>query len=228
MEPGLYLVGTPIGNLEDITLRALRVLREADVIMAEDTRHSRILLNRHEITTHMISCHKFNEASRIERVRERIDAGQAVALITDGGMPCISDPGARLVSACREAGHYVTVIPGPSAVSAAIALSGLVEKAYHFEGFLPHKSGGRARRLSELAAGTTPVVIFESPYRLIKVMGEIEEQMGPRLVFVARELTKKFEEGCRGAPRDIIRAFEGRTVKGELVIIISNELCGSD
>jgi len=228
MESGLYIVGTPIGNLEDITLRALDVLREADVIMAEDTRHSRILMNRYEIKTHLISCHKFNEASRIERVQQAIAAGQTVALITDSGMPCISDPGSRLVHACREAGYYVTIIPGPSSVSAAIALSGMVEQGYHFEGFLPRKSGGRARRLTELAASTVPVVIFESPYRLLKVMGEIEQHMGPRLVFVGRELTKRFEEGLKGTPADIIKAFEQRRVKGELVIIISHEMLGDD
>ena len=228
MEPGLYIVGTPIGNLEDITFRALEVLREVDIIMAEDTRHSRILMNRYEIKTHLISCHKFNEASRIERVQQAIAAGQAVALITDSGMPCISDPGSRLVTACRETGCYVTVIPGPSSVSSAIALSGMVDQRYHFEGFLPRKSGGRTRRLIELAASTVPVVIFESPYRLLKVMGEIEQHMGTRLVFVGRELTKRFEEGLKGTPADIIKAFEQRRVKGELVIIISHEMVSDD
>ncbi len=221
METGVYIVGTPIGNLEDITARALRTLREADVIMAEDTRHTGILLARYEIRTPMVSCHKFNEARRFERIRDEIAQGRAVAMVTDAGMPGISDPGARTVRMCREAGIHVWVIPGPCAVSAAVALSGMGDAGYHFEGFLPHKSGGRQRRLEQLAHETVPVVFYESPYRLLKLMDEIERVVGPRPVFVGRELTKKFEEGIFGTPAVIRASFEKRTVKGELVVIMA-------
>ena len=221
MEPGLYIVGTPIGNLADITYRAVEVLREADVIMAEDTRRTYKLLARYELRVPMVSCHKFNEAARVDRILREIREGHAVALVTDSGMPAVSDPGSRVVAACRKADLPVTVIPGPSAVSAAMALSGLGGGGYHFDGFLPHKSGARKRRLAELAEETLPVVLFESPYRLLKLMGEIEEVLGERTVFVGRELTKKFEEGLLGSPAEICSAFGTRTVKGEQVVIIA-------
>lgn len=221
MEPGLYIVGTPIGNLEDVTYRAVETLRAADVIMAEDTRRTRKLLSRYDISTRMVSCHKFNEAARVERVLGHIQGGDAVALVTDSGMPCVSDPGARVVAACREAGVRVTVIPGPSAVSAAVALSGMGGNGFRFEGFLPHKRGARARRLAELAEEEVPVVLFESPYRLVRLMSEVEDVVGARPVFVGRELTKHFEEGLLGTPAEIREAFSGRTVKGEVVVIIA-------
>ncbi len=223
MEPGLYIVGTPIGNLSDMTFRAVDTLRDADVIMAEDTRRTGKLLARYELKTRMISCHKFNEASRVERTLREIQAGSAVALVTDSGMPAVSDPGSRIVAACHEAGLPVCVVPGPSAVSAAVALSGMAGQGYHFEGFLPHKSGARKRRLGELSGEKLPVVLFESPYRLIRLMNEIEEVLGSRDLFVGRELTKKFEEGLLGHPEDIREAFSARSVKGELVIVIAPE-----
>ncbi|MGD9874628.1 MAG: 16S rRNA (cytidine(1402)-2'-O)-methyltransferase [Kiritimatiellia bacterium] len=221
METGVYIVGTPIGNLEDITARALRTLREANVIMAEDTRHTGILLARYEIRTPMVSCHKFNEAYRFERIRDEVAQGHAVAMVTDAGMPGISDPGARTVRMCRAAGIPVWVIPGPCAVSAAMSLSGMGDAGYHFEGFLPHKSGGRQRRLEELSHETLPVVFYESPYRLIKLMDQIEQFVGPRRIFVGRELTKKFEEGISGTPAEIRASFEKRSVKGEIVVIMA-------
>ncbi|MFH0908420.1 MAG: 16S rRNA (cytidine(1402)-2'-O)-methyltransferase [bacterium] len=221
MDPGLYIVGTPIGNLGDITFRAVETLKAADVILAEDTRHTRKLLARYDIHAPMLSCHRFNEAARAEKALEAIRAGRAVALVTDSGMPGISDPGARVVAACRAAGFPVTAIPGPTAVATAVALSGMGGRGYHFEGFLPHKSGARKRRLGELAAEEQPVVLFESPYRLLKLMTEIEEVMGPRRVFLGRELTKQFEECIEGAPADVRAAFAGRTVKGEQVVVIA-------
>ena len=220
MDAALYIVGTPIGNLGDITLRAIDTLKSASLIMAEDTRQTHKLLERYEIRTPMLSCHKFNEASRVETVLEKIRAGAAVAMVTDSGMPAISDPGSRVVDACHRAGLKVTVIPGPSAVTAALALSGFGGSGFHFEGFLSHKSAARVRRLTELAGLDVPVVLFESPYRLIKLMDEAAQALGSRELFVGRELTKQFEECLRGPPDRIKAAFEKRSVKGELVVVI--------
>lgn len=221
MNPGLYLVGTPIGNLADITLRALDTLRNASVILTEDTRHTRILLDHHGIRTPMISCHKFNEASRTVMVLERIRAGAAVAMVSNAGMPCISDPGARTVAACREAGLPVTVIPGPSAVTTAVSMAGLLTHAFVFEGFLPRKPGGRARRLGELAAMGMAVVLYESPYRLARLAKEVGAAFGTRRMVVARELTKHFEECFAGTPDAIAARLATRPVKGEVVVIIA-------
>ena len=221
MNAGLYIVGTPIGNLGDLSFRALETLKEADLIVAEDTRHTRRLTNRYEITTRLMSCHKFNEVQRAEQIIERIQQGEAVAMVTDSGMPCISDPGARVVARCQKAAITITAVPGPAAVTTAVALSGLGEKGFIFAGFLPHKSGGRKRDLLKWAEADLPVVLYESPYRLIKLMGEIEEHLGAeRRVFVAREMTKKFEELSSGTPADIRAAYDGRNVKGERVVII--------
>lgn len=214
-------MGTPIGNLGDISARALETLKEADLIMAEDTRHTRRLTQRYEITTRLMSCHKFNEMHRAEQLIERIQSGEAVAMVTDSGMPGISDPGARVVARCREAGAPITAVPGPAAVTTAVALSGFGEKGFIFAGFLPHKSGGRKRDLLKWAETDLPVVLYESPYRLLKLMGEIIEHLGgDRIVFVGRELTKKFEELTTGSPMEILARYEGRTVKGECVVII--------
>ncbi len=221
MDAGLYIVGTPIGNLGDISFRALETLKEADLIMAEDTRHTRRLTNRYEITTHLMSCHKFNEVQRAEQIVERIQNGEAIAMVTDSGMPGISDPGARVVALCRETGVMVTSIPGPAAVTTAVALSGLGEKGFIFAGFLPHKSGGRKRDLLKWMEADLPVVFYESPHRLIKLLNEIEEHLGAdRSLFVGRELTKKFEELSAGNPTEIRAQYEGRNVKGECVVIV--------
>ncbi|MGI6598271.1 MAG: 16S rRNA (cytidine(1402)-2'-O)-methyltransferase [Kiritimatiellia bacterium] len=222
LQPGLYLVGTPIGNLEDITLRALRVLRTASCILAEDTRRTRILLERHGITTPLISCHKFNERAREEEILRRIHEGQALALVTDAGMPGISDPGARAASAVRRAGACVTVIPGPCALTAAIALGGSVDgRGFRFEGFLDHKTAARRRRLRELAAETQTVALYESPYRILKLLTEVEEELGPeRRLFIARELTKKFEETVTGTPAELRRHYETHSLKGEFVVLL--------
>ena len=221
MEPGLYIVGTPIGNLGDISYRAIETLKNADLIVAEDTRHTRRLTARYEIDTHMQSCHKFNEIQRAEQLIERIQEGQAVAMVTDSGMPGISDPGSRVVALCRKAGVDITAVPGPAAVTTAVALSGYGEKGFIFAGFLPHKSGGRKRDIEKWKHADLPVVLYESPYRLIKLMGEIEEYLGEeRTVFVGRELTKKFEECTEGSPEVVRTTYANRTVKGECVVII--------
>lgn len=220
MQPGLYLVGTPIGNLQDITLRALETLRSVSLILAEDTRQTRKLLERHGLNTPMLSYHKFNEAARVNEVLDRLRGGAALALVTDAGMPGVSDPGARVVAACRAAGLPVYVVPGPSAVTAAVALSGLSGGGFVFGGFLPHKTGARRRRLAELGQGGLPVVLFESPYRLLKLADDVEAVLGARRMVVARELTKHFEEVVEGPPAAIRAAFAKRAVKGELVVVL--------
>lgn len=223
MNSGLYIVGTPIGNLGDVTLRAVETLKSAALVVAEDTRETRKLLDRYEIRTPMMSCHKFNEASRVQLVLDRIREGQAVALVTDSGMPAVSDPGSRVVAACREAGLAVTAVPGPSAVTTAVALSGFGGAGFLFEGFLSHKATARERRLAERAQIDVPLVLFESPFRLVKLLDEIERVLGPRRVFVGRELTKHFEECRAGTPAEIRAAYANRTVKGELVVVIAPE-----
>jgi len=221
MNPGLYIVGTPIGNLADMTFRAVETLKNATVILTEDTRHTRILLDHYGITTPMISCHKFNEASRTATVVEKARAGAAVALVTDGGMPTISDPGARTVAACRAAGLPVTVIPGPTALTTAMALAGIIDHAFIFEGFLPHKSGARARRLAELAAMHMTVVFYESPYRVERLANEVATAFGPCRMTIARELTKYFEECFSDTPTAIAARVKARPVKGEVVAIVT-------
>ena len=222
LAPGLYLVGTPIGNLEDVTLRALRILRSATHILAEDTRHTRLLLDRHGIRTPLISCHKFNERAREEEILRRIRAGEALALVTDAGMPGISDPGARAADAVRAAGLPVTVIPGPCALSAAVALCGAVEsRGFLFEGFLDHKTAARRRRLQELAAFPAPIVFYESTHRILKLLDEVEQELGPaRRLFIARELTKKFEETVAGTPAELRAHYQTHSLKGEFVVIL--------
>ena len=222
LAPGLYLVGTPIGNLEDVTLRALRILRSATHVLAEDTRHTRILLDRHGISTPLISCHKFNERAREEEILRRIRAGEALALVTDAGMPGISDPGARAADAVRAAGLPVTVIPGPCALSAAVALCGAVEsRGFLFEGFLDHKTAARRRRLQELAAFPAPIVFYESTHRILKLLDEDEQELGPaRRLFIARELTKKFEETVAGTPAALRAHYQTHSLKGEFVVIL--------
>lgn len=221
MTPGLYVVGTPIGNLEDLSPRAIQTLSGAEAILTEDTRHTRILLDRFGIKTPTVSCHKFNEASRVEGVVQRIKAGGAIALVTDSGMPAVSDPGSRMVAACRRAGVPVTSVPGPSAVTTAVALSGFGGNGFVFAGFAPRKSGALRRVLGELATCPVPIVLFESPYRVLKLLGEIAVVLGDRPVCMARELTKKFEETRVGTATELMAAYEGRTVKGEIVVVVA-------
>jgi len=221
MEPGLYIVGTPIGNLSDLSARAIETLQQVDLICAEDTRHTQRLTQRHDIQTPLTSYHKFNEAQRTESLVQRIQEGQAIALVSDSGMPTISDPGVRLIQACREAQLTITPIPGPTALATALACSGLPHTGFTFIGFLPPKSGGRQRELTRWADHSLPVILYESPHRLLKLMTEIEQHLGPdRRLFIARELTKKHEELLEGSPAEITAAFENRTVKGELVVIL--------
>lgn len=228
LAPGLYIVGTPIGNLQDITLRALDTLRDASLILAEDTRQTRKLLDRHGLHTPMLSYHRFNEAARAEEIIARLRGGEAIALVSDSGMPAVSDPGARLVAACHHAGLPVRAIPGPSAVTTAIALAGHPARGFAFAGFLPHKSGARRRELAEWGKAALPVVFFESPYRLLKLLDDVEAVLGPRQLFIGRELTKHFEEHLRGTPSEIRALFAKRAVKGECVVVLAPASQGSE
>ena len=228
MKSGLYIVGTPIGNLEDISARALATLRGADVILAEDTRHTRILLNRYQTRAALISCHQFNEASRGPVVIARIQAGQAVALVTNAGMPGVSDPGARIVTACRKANLPVTVIPGPSSITAAMALCGFITGGYHCEGFLPRKEGARKKRMEQLRNEPVPVVMLESPYRCLKMLADLNALLPERDLFLARELTKLHEECLWGTVADIYRRLTerhkgnvARALRGEIVMVLA-------
>lgn len=221
MDAGLYIVGTPIGNLGDMTARGIETLKEASLILAEDTRQTRKLLTHFDIRTHCISCHKFNEAQRCEEILNRIRNGEVIAMVTDSGMPCISDPGSRIVAACRDAELMITSAPGPTAVTTALALSGFGGHGFLFAGFPARKSGARRKLLEQCAEVPVPVILYESPYRLLKLIDEIETVLGEnRKVFVARELTKKFEELISGTAAEIRQRFSGRTVKGECVLII--------
>jgi 16S rRNA (cytidine1402-2'-O)-methyltransferase len=217
----LYLVPTPIGNLEDITLRALRVLKEADVILCEDTRTSSKLLQHYDIRRPVQSHHQHNEHRTVEDIAARIEAGQTVALITDAGTPGISDPGFLLVRACVRAGVHVECLPGATAFVPALVQSGLPCDQFVFAGFLPQKKG-RQTRLRELAAQNRTIVLYESPFRLVKALGELAEHFGEnRPAAVCRELTKMFEETFRGTLAQAKAHFEAKTVKGEIVIVVS-------
>ncbi|MGY8653059.1 MAG: 16S rRNA (cytidine(1402)-2'-O)-methyltransferase [Verrucomicrobiia bacterium] len=219
--PGtLYLVATPIGNLEDITLRALRTLKECDRIAAEDTRRTGQLLKYFEISRPLLSYHKFNEAKRSEQILERLKAGEMIALVSDAGSPGISDPGQRVVAAAVAAGLRVEAVPGSCALIGALTASGLPTDEFHFIGFLPRKSGQRMRKLESLLETAGTLVIYESPFRIEKLIGELALVFPERNVVVARELTKKFEEFLRGTPAGLIEAIGERSLKGEMVVMI--------
>lgn len=222
LTPGtLYLVATPIGNLEDITLRALRTLRECHVVAAEDTRRTGLLLKHFDISKPLISYFQFNEAKRSEQILERLRRGEIVALVTDAGSPGISDPGERVVQAATAAGLRVEPVPGPSALVAALTASGLSTEEFHFAGFLPHKSGQRRNKLAALAGTAGTLVFYESPYRIEKLLSELADVFPDRDVVLARELTKKFEEFLRGKPSALIEQLRGRSLKGEFVVLVS-------
>lgn len=217
----LYLVATPIGNLEDITMRAIRTLRECDVIAAEDTRHTSHLLRHFGISRPLMSYFKFNEAKRSEEILTRLKRGEKIALVTDAGTPGISDPGERVVRAAIQGGFRVEAVPGASAVLPALTISGLDTSEFHFAGFLPHKSGQRRKSLDRLGNLGCTVVLYESPYRIEKLLHELTEVLPEREIVLARELTKKFEEVLRGKPDQLLSLFQKRTPKGEFVVLIS-------
>jgi 16S rRNA (cytidine1402-2'-O)-methyltransferase len=213
-------VATPIGNREDITLRALRVLRECDVVAAEDTRRTGQLLKHFEISRPLLSYFQFNEARRSEEIIERLRRGEKIALVTDAGSPAISDPGERVVKAAIAAGFRVESVPGPCALVAALTASGLPTDEFHFVGFLPHKSGQRRTRLESLKIIPGTLVFYESPFRIEKLLGELVEIFPEREVVLARELTKKFEEFLRGKPAELAARTQKRALKGEFVVCV--------
>ena len=219
----LYLVATPIGNLEDITLRALRVLSEADALACEDTRTTRIIFERHGISApaHRFSYHEHNEEHAARRIAGLLEEGKSVALCTDGGCPGISDPGYRIAALCHEKGFRIEVIPGPSAVTTALLASGLSTASFSFKGFPPRKPGPR-RRFFEMEKDLPhSIVVFESPYRVGACLADAHAALGNRLAAVCLELTKKFESVRRGFLADLAAEFAGKQVKGEVTIVIS-------
>jgi len=217
----LYIVGTPIGNLDDITLRALATLKMVDLIAAEDTRHSANLLRHFEIRKPLVSYHEHNEAMRTDELVGRLKAGESVALITDAGMPGLSDPGARLIRRCIEENLPFTIVPGVSAITTALVGSGFAMEHFCYRGFLPVKSGQRARELTAAAEREETTIFFESPYRINKTLAACGEVMPERQLCVARELTKKFEEFRRGTASKLLAHFESHPAKGEITLLIA-------
>ena len=215
----LHIVATPIGNLEDVTLRALRVLAEADLVLAEDTRRTRVLLQRHAVKARPLSLHAHNEVARIERVLGVLDAGGSAALVSDAGTPLLSDPGARLVDAALQAGHAVTPIPGPSALLAALVVAGLPAEHFTFLGFMPRRKGARKALLASLRQRPETLVLFESPRRLPATLRQLADALGERPACVARELTKLHEEVARDTLGALAERFADGT-RGEVTIVV--------
>lgn len=215
----LSVCATPIGNLGDVTLRVLEELREADLVLCEDTRRSRILLDRHGIRAHLVSYHRHNEAARTAEILPRLEAGERIALVTDAGLPGVNDPGARLIAAALERGVPVTVLPGPSAVETALVASGLGVEQYQFLGYLPRGEGALVALWEELARWPHAAVAFESPQRLGGSLATLARVMPERAVAVCRELTKRFEEVVRGTAAEVAGRFE-QPVKGEITLVI--------
>jgi 16S rRNA (cytidine1402-2'-O)-methyltransferase len=215
----LAVCATPIGNLDDVTLRVLAELREADLVLAEDTRRTRRLLSRHGIEARLSSYHEHNEAARVAELLPRLAAGERIALVSDAGLPGISDPGARLVRAAVDAGVAVTVLPGPSAVETALVVSGLVSDRYAFVGFLPRRAAELAALWAELEAWSWPVVAFESAQRLPSSLRSLADHSRDRDVVVCRELTKAFEEVVRGTAAELAQRFESEP-KGEITLVL--------
>ncbi len=220
-EPGvLYVVSTPIGNLEDITLRALRVLKEVDIVAAEDTRHTGLFLKHYGIKNRLESYHDFNKERKAPALIEELKSGRSVAVTSDAGTPGISDPCYLLVKLAIQEKIKVVPIPGASAFLSALVVSGLPTDRFAFEGFLPAKSGKRRKRLKEFYEEKRTLIFYESPHRLLKTLQDISDVLGQRKMVVARELTKKFEEIKRGTPDEIKTYFQKNKIKGELVLII--------
>jgi len=217
----LTLVPSPIGNLEDITLRGLRALREADVVAAEDTRHASVLLKHHGVSRPLLSLHEHNEAQRAEEIAKRLAAGENIALLTDAGTPGISDPGFRVVRACIERGLEFTVLPGPTSILPALVGSGLPLHEFYFGGFLPVKSGRRQSVLEAALARNETSIFFESPHRIAKSLAVLAALAPDRKVCVARELSKKFEEYWRGPAAELCARAEKQPPRGEICLLVA-------
>ena len=224
MSGKLYLVATPIGNLEDITLRALRVLKEVDVIFAEDTRYTGQLLYHYQIKKPLQSYHDHNERRQTQTLLQLLEEGRNVALVTDSGTPGISDPGFKAVRAYLEHGGQPEMVPGPCALVSALSGSGLATNAFYFGGFLPNKSGAREKKLRELADRPETLIFYESPYRIVKTLEAVKRIYGERRVILARELTKKFEEFLRGTADELLAHFKSRAPKGEFVVLVEGQV----
>jgi 16S rRNA (cytidine1402-2'-O)-methyltransferase len=220
--PGtLYIVATPIGNLEDITLRALRILKEVDYIAAEDTRHTKKLLNHFNIGTKLISYYREQEFQRAEQLLSFLEGGQSIALVTDAGTPCISDPGAVIVAKAREKEFNIVPVPGPSALTAALSCAGIGEGAVMFHGFAPAKKSLRKQLLKTLSHVDYYAVFYESPHRLSSFLGDALEVLGDRAVFVAREITKNYEEYQQTSLQRLLRSTDDKKPRGEYVLVLS-------
>lgn len=217
----LAVCATPIGNLDDVTLRVLRELREAELVLCEDTRHTRILLERHGVSARLLSLHEHNEAQRVDELVPRLAAGERMALVTDAGLPAVSDPGSRLVAGALAAGIPVTVLPGPSAIETALVASGLTGSRYQFLGFLPRSATGLAALWEELRSWPHPAVAFESPKRLPASLASLAQALPERPAAVCRELTKRFEEVARGMPAELAARF-AEPPKGEVTLVLGS------
>ena len=218
----LYIVATPIGNLEDISLRALRILSEVNVIAAEDTRHTRKLLTHHGISRQLVSYREHNKRRQAPYLLTLLQAGQHVALVTDAGTPGISDPGYFLLQVLISQGIPIVPIPGPTAAIAALSIAGLPTDRFVFEGFFPPKGGKRRQRLEALRDEPRTIIVYESPYRLLRLLEEIVTHFGAkRRVVITRELTKRFEEVIRGTALELLEALQGRTIRGECTVVIA-------
>jgi 16S rRNA (cytidine1402-2'-O)-methyltransferase len=227
MSGSLYIVPTPIGNLEDITFRAVRVLKEVDLIAAEDTRHTQVLLNHYDIRTSVTSYHEHNERGKARELVEQLRQGRSIALLSDAGTPMISDPGYRLVVEAIRAGVQVIPLPGPSAVTAALSAAGLPTDRFGFEGFLPAKKSERRSALEALKKDTKTLVFYEAPHRLKETLADMAEIFGDREVAIGREISKVHEEFLRGALRGILATVEQQTVRGEITLVVQGATSGA-
>jgi 16S rRNA (cytidine1402-2'-O)-methyltransferase len=219
----LYVVSTPIGNLEDITSRAVRILKEVDLIAAEDTRHTRRLTAHYGIKTHLRSYYQYNRLRQADKLLRLLDEGREIALVSNAGTPGISDPGSHLVKLALERGIRVVPVPGPTALIAALSVSGLSGTNFIFYGWLSPKGGRRKRELESLEGETRTIIFYEAPHRLLRMMRDIREVLGDRHVVIGRELTKKFEEVLRGRVSELIATFEERKPRGEFTLILSGK-----
>ena len=227
MSGSLYIVPTPIGNLEDITFRAVRVLKEVDLIAAEDTRHTQVLLNHYDIRTSVTSYHEHNERGKARELVEQLRQGRSIALLSDAGTPMISDPGYRLVVEAIRVGVQVIPLPGPSAVTAALSAAGLPTDRFGFEGFLPAKKSERRSALEALKKDTKTLIFYEAPHRLKETLAEMAEIFGDREVAIGREISKVHEKFLRGALREILATVEQQTVRGEITLVVQGATSGA-
>ncbi|MCX7797445.1 MAG: 16S rRNA (cytidine(1402)-2'-O)-methyltransferase [Melioribacter sp.] len=216
----IFVIATPIGNLSDITLRALEILKQVDFVVCEDTRVTKILFDHYNIKKRFVVVNAKNEARQVNEIIKEIKKGNSCALVSDAGTPLISDPGSKLINEAIKNEIKIIPVPGPSAITAALSVSGLPSSSFVFEGFLPQKKG-RQKKLSELSNEKRTIVLFESPYRIQNLLEELNKYMPERQVIVCRELTKKFEEIWRGTPNKLLSEIKDKTIKGEFVVIIS-------